>query len=372
MLTLLRIIEGSKINLPKHPGTINWHYFIECVRHHGVSGLLWKSISRDLFQMSFPEYVRDWLRDSYYAIAATNTLMLESLEEIQKEFQSRGIDFLTVKGSILLNDIYDDIGTRPMNDIDILVKPEELHIANSVLLEIGYGNEDYSPKEYSRGAVALEVHTRLEELVTPVRLKMEFVPSTISDKKIWLNRIDNKLLGFPLSTPSMEDMLALTVLHTAFKHEFERFIWIIDFVRLIRKHVREKGWRAILKIAGDTGIHVLMNDLLKYAQMALGLQVPSHVYRKLSNMGNSLLQRELLSAVFKGRLDGLSRHAYSLVRTRTLRGKAAFLLRAFTPSKRVLAQQSGVRHTGLLSYLKHCGLISKQALKFTAAIIGIK
>ncbi len=52
---------------------------------------------------------------------------------------------IVLKGAYLAEKIYPAPGLRPMNDIDLLFRPEDLPAAEAVLHELGYGSKEKSP-----------------------------------------------------------------------------------------------------------------------------------------------------------------------------------------------------------------------------------
>jgi hypothetical protein len=370
LISLLRVAEGTDSRLQETSAAIDWERFLHIAEFHGVSGIAWSALRRGVGVAALPLWVQNRLRELYYGNCAVYTLAIESLRTLSEQFLSHGVHFLVVKGVPLLGGVYEDIGTRPLNDIDILIKREDLFAVDSILREDRYEREEHSPRVYVKGEEeVVELHTRLTDLVTPVRLSEKYVPTSLTDEVIWRKRVTADVLGFPLATLSEDHTFALSLLHMAYKHEFERFIWCVDFVRLLERVVGNEGWRGIIRIAKETGTSSLMSDALLYSSLALGLRVPESAYLRL---GRPLLHKRLIFALHSGTLTGLARHTYSLLRTRTLAGKVRFLLRAITPSKRVLSEQSWKRRAGLLSYIRHCYRIAREMLNLMTVIVGVR
>lgn len=69
------------------------------------------------------------------AIAAVQT---ETLGEISDALGGAGIEFVALKGGALAHLIYPDPGLRPMDDLDILVTPDQGEAAREALCQIGF------------------------------------------------------------------------------------------------------------------------------------------------------------------------------------------------------------------------------------------
>lgn len=66
------------------------------------------------------------LKSSYEKIHAKNIKRLQVGIPVLKEMQKRGVEVIILKGNAIAEEIYHDIGYKPMNDIDILIKKEDL------------------------------------------------------------------------------------------------------------------------------------------------------------------------------------------------------------------------------------------------------
>ncbi len=66
------------------------------------------------------------LKKSYESIKAKNLKRLSAGLPVLQEMQKRGIEVIILKGNAIAEEIYGDIGYKPMNDIDILIKKSDL------------------------------------------------------------------------------------------------------------------------------------------------------------------------------------------------------------------------------------------------------
>lgn len=76
---------------------------------------------------------------SYLAARDRNRALLELLTEVLETLNAREIPVITLKGSHLLLELHDDLGSRRMRDIDLLVPAEALGAAEAALLSRGFG-----------------------------------------------------------------------------------------------------------------------------------------------------------------------------------------------------------------------------------------
>ena len=74
----------------------------------------------------------------YYGTYAKNALIYNKLDEIVHAFGKENIELVLLKGCLLAENVYKDIGQRPMGDFDILIQKENLNKAHRILINLGY------------------------------------------------------------------------------------------------------------------------------------------------------------------------------------------------------------------------------------------
>ena len=69
-----------------------------------------------------------------------NLILLSRALEIIREFKRKDIDFLILRGLYLAFAVYPDAGSRPMADVDLLVKRVDLNKVNEILTGLEYAD----------------------------------------------------------------------------------------------------------------------------------------------------------------------------------------------------------------------------------------
>ncbi len=126
---------------------------------------------------NMPEYneILPRLKDSYMKNTARNVLLLKQLKLLKRQAEEEGIQIILLKGAGLAITVYNEIGLRPMADIDILVHQQhtdrikELMEHNNMhpLFKDTNQNWLYSikshimPYQSDDNILSLEAHTRL-------------------------------------------------------------------------------------------------------------------------------------------------------------------------------------------------------------------
>jgi hypothetical protein len=209
-----------------------------------------------------------------------------ALAELARAFQAGGVPMLALKGPALAQALYRDTALRVSRDLDILVAPEDLDRAESVLSAAGYRGEGenrfltpgqsrlfrrvHHHREYRHPAtrVRLELHWRLSRLDSGIFGGPDF-------DRLWHRREQVLVEGVGVFVPGQRDLLLYLCVHGAF-HGWSVLQWLLDVRALLgpepgpaaRALVGEAGERGLLDIAAQT---FLLLDSLTGSELSRSL-----------------------------------------------------------------------------------------------------
>ena len=115
----------------------DWPAVLELSRRHRLMALLHTHLTAVADDI-VPEAARAALRAQVTENAARNLALARELLEVTQLLESRQIRVLPYKGVTLSQCIYGSLAVRQMKDMDILVRPEDLDRAVSLLATRGY------------------------------------------------------------------------------------------------------------------------------------------------------------------------------------------------------------------------------------------
>ena len=101
---------------------LDWDYILDCSIKQGISPLFYWNLRKISNGKDVPYEVMKSLEKIYYSNLARNMILYDELGKILKAFKKAGIDTIVLKGAFLAEEIYKNIGLRPMSDIDLLIK----------------------------------------------------------------------------------------------------------------------------------------------------------------------------------------------------------------------------------------------------------
>jgi hypothetical protein len=204
---------------------------IEQAMREGVAGILYKSLLTSGCLESLAQLHRETLQAFYYQTVRMNLRLLHALKQVLFQANRKGIGVVVLQGIDLLNEIYEDIGLRPMTDIDLLVPRKNYEEIVQLLGTLGYERDAVYPGTFKHGPILLDIHTHI------------LWADRIRARKLLLGKGDGRSIG-EFRTIEIEGEKALCLspydqvlylsLH-ALKHRAERLIWLVDIKRLLER-----------------------------------------------------------------------------------------------------------------------------------------
>jgi len=247
----------------------DWSAVLDLARRHRLVPLLYthlKAVAEDLV----PASARAALREEFTANAARNLALATELLAVTELLASHGVRALPYKGPALAQCVYGSLASRQMKDVDVLIAPEDVERALSLLATRGYAPVTrLLPGARRLGLEYQCVLTRPSD-DTVIELHWSVVPRAMAPPvtldQLWPSRLHTAMLGRTLPGPSHEDTLVILGIHGS-KHQWARLEWICGVAELVRTkpidwvkvHGRAEQWRATRML--DTGL-LLATDLL--------------------------------------------------------------------------------------------------------------
>ena len=260
--------------------TVEWDKVLNDAQTRGIGPLFYHILKEADVDGLLPRQVMSKLQMAYYSAFTRSILYYRELSDILSSFQDGGVQAIILKGAALAETLYPDINLRPFDDIDLLIREQDLPKAESELQHLGY--EKYV-KEFRRGYGRefdkYSAYLKRPECVTVyVDLHTRLFPSTHAQKRGFNGFWDRAILtqigensGLVLSA---ED----TVLHLCahiFKHGFPiRLLWLYDLALMILKHGESLNWKSMEERAGILGIYRIVGFVLSQVRQTFDISLP--------------------------------------------------------------------------------------------------
>ena len=136
----IREEESSQIEKLSH-GPIDWKAFIKLVARHRVYPLVYRNLSRHVGN-GVPKDVLISLRNRFEKNTRRGLELTAELVRLIKLFEQDGIAVMALKGPALALQVYGDLGLRHAGDLDLLVHPDYVKLADQLLHQCGYERQN--------------------------------------------------------------------------------------------------------------------------------------------------------------------------------------------------------------------------------------
>lgn len=214
---------------------------------------------------------RDRLGGLYKKSLYNNSRLFQQLGHLVDVLEQGQFTYAFTKGIALHAYVYHDLGSRPMNDIDILIAPSDFKPALDTLLELGYELKypNLSVDTYIRG----EMHACTLTHDTLKDIDLHYYPApyhtTQLTNDIFLNDAQIQAFrGIQLRLVSPQKLALFLLLNYQFLDEWH---WTVDFVRLYRSY--PISLNDLRPITQQTGLYQVTQEQLSFLSTLCPIEV---------------------------------------------------------------------------------------------------
>ena len=275
---------------------VDANHLIDLAVKEGLAGFLYKNLLKaGLLEILSPHH-QQRLYECYYLTIRHNLKLLHVLIEILKPLIQKQIQVILMQGISLLQQVYRDIGLRPMTDIDIWVLPNDYSDLVDCLVNLGLKRNSLYPHSFKKGEVVLDVHTHI---LGSERIKNRDVLINIGQEEIFgAARPVNVENTAALCLGPADQFLYLS-LH-ALKHNLERLIWLVDLKSLVADW-ELSDWKALITRAEQLGQQNTLLYMLFALTKIFDLKLPAEVSLYLQSWKPNFFECRVLNRRIDGR-----------------------------------------------------------------------
>jgi hypothetical protein len=235
----------------------DWETARWAIQVHGIAPLLDRAAAvwpdTQALHLSLRAYLAEQRRLSGERVA----LLLHDLAEILRACEREGIPAVPLKGSLLATLYYGEPGLRPMNDLDLLVRPADEERVLRLLARLGYQTiarsqkhlmlarpEAYGPVvsyagEHPGNPRSLDLHTRLAEHFMGMHYDLT--------QEAWEDSPPGRLLGAPARVLGSTTLLHHLAIHASSDAIARRLRLLhLSDIALVAASVEQAGWERIV------------------------------------------------------------------------------------------------------------------------------
>lgn len=261
-----------------------------------------------------------------------NVVLFSELQDILTSLQNTGHMVILLKGAALSEIIYPNISIRSMDDIDILVKTNELQDICKLLISNGY--EQYKKDEYNlspnayvktgKVPIIIDLHTRLKHL------------DRVQNNDIWQNTLPVKIANIDTLILTPEYNIIHIICHLLISHGHINQKWLQD-IDLIVRHYKGLDWIKIIKILDNNNIKTLSIYLLEKVKEDFNTPIPNKIIYAASR---DTFKKKLFKIIFyREKPIPFIKYVLPVFMRSGIKEKIIFILKHLFPPKEYISKR---------------------------------
>lgn len=290
--TLLRLLSGADADPTPDLRESEWAALFELAAEQRVSTLLLDRLAPGAAaQRKFDELTRECRR-----ITARNLGIQHTLTTVLASLEAAGVATVLLKGAHLCRGVYRHAGLREMNDLDLLIRPDDVIRASGVLHALGYAfmtpftptaefiGGHHVPRMLKPGAAPVELHVAITPPTAQLRLDIE---------DLWRRAVPVET-GSRHFVLSPEDLVLHICVHAAYTHSAEFGLRPLCDIQQIVRVFPALDWTAVGDRAREWRAARGTFLTLHLAAECLGACIPTRVLDDLRPAGFDTAMAQLV------------------------------------------------------------------------------
>jgi hypothetical protein len=255
-----------------------------------------------------PDLIRTELESAFYATVLRYDQLRSSLAELGAALAAAGTSVIALKGLVLADHLYPHPACRPMEDIDLLVRPEDLEAASHTVVSLGYSDKSFGVEDFRNPdtGIVVDLHTELLNTTRLPSRRKAWSP----DLHTWRDRT-RALPSYPgLRSLDPQDHLVYLCHHAWLHHGLQRPLAFVDICLLLSEATEGQGKRTGPQREGmGSAARGLWYGLLA-CQHRLGVVLPEGCGQDSRPVDSGLGERLVHALAIRGWLPERARYGY--------------------------------------------------------------
>lgn len=245
---------------------------IEGAVEQGLAGFLYKGLLKSDSLGSIGPFQAEILESFYYRTVRSNLMLIRDLKEVLHELNQSRIPVVILQGMDLVHGVYEDIGLRPLTDIDVWLAEKDYPAAVALLGRLLYKKDSIYPMTFRRGTTTLDLHTHL---LWADRIKARMRLLDRKDRDVLAKTRPIQVEGEEALCLDPCDQFIYLGLH-ALKHRANRLMWLVD-LKIIAGMWGESDWQALSTRAKEMGQEKTVSHMLYLLKNIFRFPLPANL-----------------------------------------------------------------------------------------------
>ena len=302
---------------------------------------------------ALPPEAASALKRAYYVAAARHAVLSASLGTALRALKTAKIETMVLKGAALAETVYPSPACRPMTDVDLLVRPEDLRAADRALAGLGYravdGRAEAIDPDLPASLSTLEYQAE-DPIAPPIHLHWHLVNTSVPVEayrdridlgEVWAEALPFRVAGAETLRMASHHLIVYLCEHALRPaHAFYKPAHVTDLARVIAGGLETADWARVADVARRFGLDRMVYLGLLIVRDRADAPVPDEVLRALRPTRLTAGERLFLRRALRGRSRPGDSYFVHLAMRRTFFEKARFLFRTIFPAREVASHHA--------------------------------
>ena len=258
----------------------DWIAILEKAQRHLVTPLLCYHLTQC---KQIPTSVLEQLRNNYLNNSLRNIYIYSELSKILNQAKNNDIPIIVLKGADLAESLYTTIALRPMKDLDVFIKIEDVYKVHDLLIQLGWKSKQ--ELEYIDHLLKTDYNLKYEKPRLPIDLHFK-VPE-LSDLNIWANVTSIKI-GLTDTLVLKPEILLIFLCYHFYEHTRRELkaeiIKFYDIILVLRKYREDINWDYLIQMAFTNKCENIIYHILEIINSEFGEDIPVYILNKLKSI----------------------------------------------------------------------------------------
>ncbi len=268
----------------------NQDEFLTMAAKEGCTGLIHYNLKHYQPSHNFPESVCGHLEQEYLVNLGRNLLIDNELSNICAEFERDKLKALTVRGAVFFDQIYPELGMRPLIDMDFVVCQEDFDRVRTILGALGFEHNECYPFFFFKDNIYVDIHL---DSINFWRIKNWPSAIGIKNEALWQRTVSFRGNAYIRALDGYDSIIHCS--EHLMRHSFDRLIWFLDIAYLVRKEGSVFQWDQLVQRTRECCAQKAVYYVLSYLNQMNYCSVPTHILGELGAVRFNVLEKKNFS-----------------------------------------------------------------------------
>jgi hypothetical protein len=306
---------------------------VDLANKEGLTCLLYKNFQRSGLLETLSPQLRERLRITYYRTAGFNLKLIHELKEILEIVNQKDIHVVLLQGMDLVQQVYEDIGLRPMIDIDLWILRKDYSGFITILVKRGYQRDPIYPNTFRKGQTTFDLHTHI---LWADRIRARKILFNKDEEDIYQRTKLIYIEGQRALCLDPFDQVVYLSLHVL-KHYVNRLVWLTDIKGLLGNW-NGSEWEALMNRVKELGQEKTLSYIFFLLANCLDFPLPTAAKQLTDRKRLHVLEKRILRERVAGNSLPFWAPVFLVSSEKGLYRRFTFLFESLFPREEIMRQ----------------------------------